>query len=170
MATTTADSSATETGQASTRVRGWDPGPFGRASIVMTACGATHSVVASVADDVFTWGGGEGGYLGHNNEQDILVPARLGREQFGGGKIVFVAVRGAAHGDSGRGLYVNKSLVAVHESPAGRLFLRLTLIPLRLPLELPPPQPYLYKSTPHRNISRSHIGSRRTALGVVKLY
>ena len=25
--------------------------------------------------------------------------------------------------------------------------------PLRLSLELPPPQPYLYKSTPHRNIS-----------------
>ena len=68
-----------------------DPGHFGRASIVMVACGGLHSVVASAVGDVFTWGYEGSGYLGHNDEQDRLAPARLGREQFGGGKIVFVA-------------------------------------------------------------------------------
>jgi len=70
-----------------------DPGHFGGAGIVMAAAGDDHSVVASAAGDVFTWGYGLYGRLGHNNEQeeDRLAPARLGREQFGGGKIVFVA-------------------------------------------------------------------------------
>jgi regulator of chromosome condensation len=62
----------------------------------MAAAGDDHSVVASAAGDVFTWGYGLYGRLGHNNEQDRLAPARLGREQFGGGKIVFVAA-GSLH-------------------------------------------------------------------------
>jgi alpha-tubulin suppressor-like RCC1 family protein len=67
-----------------------DPGHFGGANIVMAACGDHHSVVAA-AGDVFTWGRGSFGHLGHNDEQDRLAPARLGREQFGGGKIVFLS-------------------------------------------------------------------------------
>jgi hypothetical protein len=39
--------------------------------------------------------GGKDCSLGHNDWQDRLAPARLGREQFGGGKIVFVATGGA---------------------------------------------------------------------------
>jgi alpha-tubulin suppressor-like RCC1 family protein len=35
-----------------------DPGHFGGASIVMAAAGDAHSVVASAAGDVFTWGKG----------------------------------------------------------------------------------------------------------------
>jgi len=73
-----------------------DPGHFGGASIVMAAGGGFHSVVASAAGDVFTWGWGLYGRLGHNDGQDRLAPARLGREQFGGGKIVFVAA-GVSH-------------------------------------------------------------------------
>jgi alpha-tubulin suppressor-like RCC1 family protein len=73
-----------------------DPGHFGSAVIVivMAACGAFHNVVASAAGDVFTWGGGLDGCLGHNDVQGRLAPARLGREQFGGAKIVFVAAGG----------------------------------------------------------------------------
>ena len=37
---------------------------------------------------------GQTGRLGHNDEQNKLAPARLGREQFGGGQIVFVAAGG----------------------------------------------------------------------------
>jgi hypothetical protein len=51
-------------------------------------------VVASAEGDVFTWGGGACGRLGHNDEHDRLAPARLGREEFGGGKIVMVAAGG----------------------------------------------------------------------------
>lgn len=70
-----------------------DPGQFvwGGCSIVVGACGDAHSVVASADGDVFTWGLGACGRLGHSDEQDRLTPARLGRQQFGGGKIVLVA-------------------------------------------------------------------------------
>jgi alpha-tubulin suppressor-like RCC1 family protein len=67
-----------------------DPRQFGGDSIVMAAAGEEHIVVASTAGDVFTWGYGTWDRLGHNNMQDRLTPARLGREQFGGDKIVFV--------------------------------------------------------------------------------
>ena len=40
------------------------------------------------------WGCGEHGCLGHKCEQDRLAPLRLGREQFGGEKIVFVNAGG----------------------------------------------------------------------------
>ena len=70
------------------------PVNFGGASIVVAAGGAFHSVVASAEGDVFTWGGGACGRLGHNDEHDRLAPARLGREEFGGGKIVMVAAGG----------------------------------------------------------------------------
>jgi hypothetical protein len=60
-------------------------------------------MVASAAGDVFTWGNGETGRLGHNDEQDRLAPARLGRKQFGGGMIVFLAAGGWHTGGAGRG-------------------------------------------------------------------
>jgi hypothetical protein len=56
-------------------------GHFGGASIVMAAAGWKHSVVASAAGDVFTWGFSMYGCLGLGNEQDRLAPARLSREQ-----------------------------------------------------------------------------------------
>ena len=68
-----------------------DPGKFGGERIGMAAAGEEHGVVASAAGDVFTWGNGTLSRLGHNGKQDRLTPARLGREQFGGEKIVFVA-------------------------------------------------------------------------------
>jgi len=73
-----------------------DPGLFGGSSIVIAASGNRHNVVASAEGEVYTWGRGSLGRLGHNDEQDMLTPAQLGREHFGGGKIVFVAA-GAAH-------------------------------------------------------------------------
>jgi alpha-tubulin suppressor-like RCC1 family protein len=73
-----------------------DPELFGGSSIVIAASGNRHNVVASAEGEVYTWGRGSCGRLGHNDEQDMLAPAQLGREHFGGGKIVFVAA-GAAH-------------------------------------------------------------------------
>ena len=66
------------------------------ARIVMAACGYNHSVAVTAEGDVFTWGSGAHGRLGHNDEQDRLGPARLAREQFGGGHVVLVA-GGSAH-------------------------------------------------------------------------
>ena len=73
-----------------------DAAHFEGASIVMAACGCDHSVAATAEGDVFTWGAGEYGRLGHNDEQRRLAPEKLGRWQFGGGKVVLVAA-GWAH-------------------------------------------------------------------------
>jgi len=72
--------------------------------IVMGACGDRHSIVASEAGRVWTWGAGGSGRLGHNNEDDLLAPAVLGEEPLAARKIVTVAA-GHAHtaavGDDG---------------------------------------------------------------------
>ena len=73
-----------------------DTAHFEGARIVMAACGCDHSVAATAEGDVFTWGAGRFGRLGHNDEQCRLAPAKLGRWQFGGGKVVLVAA-GWAH-------------------------------------------------------------------------
>ena len=73
-----------------------DAAHFEGASIVMAACGSEHSVAATAEGDVFTWGDGSFGRLGHNDEQRRLAPEKLGRWQFGGGKVVLVAA-GWAH-------------------------------------------------------------------------
>ena len=52
------------------------PLKFFQAKIVVAAGGAFHSVVATEEGEVFTWGGGACGRLGHNDD----------REHFGGGK------------------------------------------------------------------------------------
>ena len=69
--------------------------------IVMGACGDKHSIVASEAGRVWTWGAGGSGRLGHNSEADLLAPAVL---PLAARKIVTVAA-GHAHtlavGDDG---------------------------------------------------------------------
>ena len=62
----------------------------------MAACGGSHSVAVTAEGDIFTWGNGAYGCLGHNDTQDKLAPAQLERGQFGGGKVVLVAA-GADH-------------------------------------------------------------------------
>ena len=51
-----------------------DAGQLGGARIVMAACGALHSVVVAAEGHVRTSGCGDYGCLGHNDEQDRLVP------------------------------------------------------------------------------------------------
>jgi alpha-tubulin suppressor-like RCC1 family protein len=59
-----------------------DTGQLGGARIVMAACGAYHSVVVSAEGHVWTFGNGEFGYLGLNDEQSRLVPTLLVAEVF----------------------------------------------------------------------------------------
>ena len=47
---------------------------LGGARIAMAACGMHHSVVMSAEGRVWTWGCGQDGCLGHDDEQDMLVP------------------------------------------------------------------------------------------------
>ena len=50
-----------------------DAAHFEGASIVMAACGSDHSVAATAEGDVFTWGAGWFGCLGHNDQQHRLA-------------------------------------------------------------------------------------------------
>jgi len=71
-----------------------DAGQLGGARIVMAECGVYHSLVVSAEGGVWIFGAGRFGRLGHNDEQDRLVPTLLAAEVFKGSKIVTVAAGG----------------------------------------------------------------------------
>ena len=71
-----------------------DAEQLGGARIVMAACGWFHSVVMSAEGRVWSFGWGAFGRLGHNDEQDRLVPTLLAAEVFQASKIVTVAAGG----------------------------------------------------------------------------
>jgi len=64
---------------------------FGGAQIVYVAAGVAHSAAVGADGSVWTWGRGTSGCLGHNDEQDRLVPTTMADEVFGGVKVVLVA-------------------------------------------------------------------------------
>eukprot|EP00277_Geminigera_cryophila_P022957 CAMPEP_0179479202 /NCGR_PEP_ID=MMETSP0799-20121207/57499_1 /TAXON_ID=46947 /ORGANISM="Geminigera cryophila, Strain CCMP2564" /LENGTH=460 /DNA_ID=CAMNT_0021290711 /DNA_START=165 /DNA_END=1548 /DNA_ORIENTATION=- len=64
--------------------------------IVMVAAGGNHSVALGAEGRVWTWGHGESGRLGHNDEEDRLVPTQLAGEALGGAAAVLVAA-GCVH-------------------------------------------------------------------------
>ena len=81
-----------------------DAGQLGGARIVMAACRWLHSVLVSAEGRVWTFGWGTSGQLGHNDEQDRLVPTLLAAVVFEASKIVTVAAGGwctMAVGDNG---------------------------------------------------------------------
>ena len=56
---------------------------FRGAQIVMVVAGGAHSVALGAAGRVWTWGWGEYGQLGHNDEENRLVPTLLAGEALG---------------------------------------------------------------------------------------
>jgi len=62
--------------------------------IVFVAAGSQHSVAVGTKGAVWTWGRGSAGRLGHNNEQDRLVPTQLAAAAFGGARVVMVGAGG----------------------------------------------------------------------------
>ena len=75
---------------------------LGGARIAMAACGMHHSVVVSAEGRVWTWGCGQDGCLGLDDEQDMLVPRCC--EGLHESTIVVVEAGGnhtAAHGECG---------------------------------------------------------------------
>jgi len=67
---------------------------FGEAQIVMVAAGVSHSVCLGAEGMVWTWGYGNNGQLGHNDQQKRLVPTQLAGEALGGAVAVLVAAGG----------------------------------------------------------------------------
>ena len=70
------------------------PAAFNDERVVMVAAGFAHTVALSEEGHVFTWGYGENGQLGHNDDDDQLAPRQLEPGRFGGEKVVFVAAGG----------------------------------------------------------------------------
>ena len=68
---------------------------FRGARVVFAAAGILHSGVVTSGGRVWTWGFGGRGRLGHNDEQDQLVPREVAGE-LGGGRAVMLAA-GYAH-------------------------------------------------------------------------
>jgi len=67
---------------------------FQEAQIVMLASGGNHSVALGAEGDVWTWGSGIFGQLGHDDMQNRLVPTQLAGEALGGTAAVLVAAGG----------------------------------------------------------------------------
>jgi alpha-tubulin suppressor-like RCC1 family protein len=64
---------------------------FRGAQIVMVVAGGAHSVALGAAGRVWTWGHGNDGKLGNNDEVNRLVPTLLAGEALGGAAAVLVA-------------------------------------------------------------------------------
>ena len=62
--------------------------------IVMVAAGYEHSAAVGEDGSVCTWGGGDYGRLGHNDEENRLVPTQLTVEAMGGARLVMVVTGG----------------------------------------------------------------------------
>jgi len=69
---------------------------FRGAQIVMVAAGGLHSVALGTEGRVWTWGWGHFGQLGHNDEENRLVPTLLAGEALGGAAVVLVTA-GSGH-------------------------------------------------------------------------
>jgi len=67
---------------------------FRGGQIVMVAAGVCHSVALGAEGSVWTWGEGSLGRLGHNNQENRLVPTLLAGEALGGAAGVVVAAGG----------------------------------------------------------------------------
>lgn len=64
---------------------------FNGIQIVMVAAGIHHSVALGENGSVFTWGDGDCGCLGHNDEEERLVPTQLTVEAMRGARVVMMA-------------------------------------------------------------------------------
>ena len=64
---------------------------FDGEAVLMVACGAWHTVVATEGGGVYTFGYGYYGRLGHGDEEDQLAPRRVPAAGFNGERVVMVA-------------------------------------------------------------------------------
>ena len=67
------------------------------AQIVMVAASGDHSVALGTEGRVWTWGWGKVGQLGHNNQENKLVPTQLADKALGRAAVVLVSAGGQAH-------------------------------------------------------------------------
>ena len=64
---------------------------FDHGAVLMVACGDAHTVVATEGGNVYTFGHGLSGQLGHGDYEKQLAPRRVPAAGFNGERIVMVA-------------------------------------------------------------------------------
>jgi len=64
---------------------------FGGSSVLMLACGDSHSLVVTKDCTLWTFGSREYGELVHTDSNTILVPTRIKAQHFGNAKIISIA-------------------------------------------------------------------------------
>jgi len=64
---------------------------FGGSPVLMAACGGRHTMAMTKAGTLWSWGVGDNGKLGHNDEADRLVPTQVEAQRFGHAKIISAA-------------------------------------------------------------------------------
>lgn len=67
---------------------------LGNARVVMVAAGEYHSAASTSEGELLAWGCGEFGRLGYSTGEDGTVPVKLGRELFGGLRVIMVSCGG----------------------------------------------------------------------------
>lgn len=68
----------------------------------MAACGAYHTTAVTEEGDLWTWGKGDDGALGHNTREHKLLPGRIGDgSAFGGSRVVMSAAGSCKSGAPG---------------------------------------------------------------------
>jgi len=71
-------------------------GSFGESQVLMAACGNVYTLAVTKAGTLWAWGKGAFGKLGHNDENNRLVPTQVEAQHFGYAKIVSAAA-GVTH-------------------------------------------------------------------------
>ena len=49
-----------------------------RQEVIDVSCGENFASAVTKNGDLFTWGSGEYGQLGHNNTADLIIPKKIG--------------------------------------------------------------------------------------------
>jgi len=64
---------------------------FGGSKVLMVACGEDNTLAVMKAGTLWSWGNGASGKLGHNDENNRLVPTQVEAPHFGHATIVSAA-------------------------------------------------------------------------------
>ena len=64
---------------------------FGASPVLMATCGNLHTLAVTQAGTLWAWGQGLAGKLGHNDENNRLMPTQVEAQHFGHAKIVSTA-------------------------------------------------------------------------------
>ena len=67
------------------------PAAFSNVRIIAISAGSRHSMALDADGNVWTWGSGDSGRLGHNNTTEMIVPTRITHDAFSNATIIAIS-------------------------------------------------------------------------------